>query len=83
MKYQTSQKMKESTQIHSFQDKRKNTIFQRGEYHEKSLLCLRFWKHDYPYLNKNDNYSQRWLPVPENSEIQRIIRNHHQFFPFK
>ena len=69
--------------IISFHNEKRITTFQKECDHKKSLLCLRFWKHDYPYLNGNENHSQRWLPIPENSEVQRIIRNHHQFFPFK
>ena len=39
---------------------------------------LRSWGNDYPYLNGSENERQRWLPVPEDSEIQQSLRN-----PFK
>jgi hypothetical protein len=34
---------------------------------------LGFWGNDYVYLSKNS--VQRWLPIPENSKAQRLIRN--------
>jgi hypothetical protein len=34
---------------------------------------LTFWENDYSYLSKNS--MQRWLPIPENSKAQRLIRN--------
>jgi hypothetical protein len=43
-----------------------------------SQRFLRSWGNDYPYLNGNEKDSQRWLPVPEDSEIQRFLKS-----PFK
>ena len=34
---------------------------------------LRFWGDDYPYLAE-DQGAERWLPVPENSAAQGIVR---------
>jgi hypothetical protein len=36
---------------------------------------LKSWGNDYPYLSGNRNSMQRWLPIPENSGAQRLIRN--------
>ena len=36
---------------------------------QKHLKC---WGDDYPYLG--NSLDRRWLPVPENSDAQRIIR---------
>lgn len=35
---------------------------------------LRFWGDDYPYLTEDRVAEQRWLPVPENSAAQGIVR---------
>jgi len=35
---------------------------------------LKCWGCDYPYLKNAEGYARRWLPVPEDSAAQRIIR---------
>ena len=45
---------------------------------ERPQRYLRSWGNDYPYLKGIRNDEQRWLPVPEDSEVQRFMRN-----PFK
>jgi hypothetical protein len=52
--------------MYFFQNKDKTMIPQR---------YLKSWGNDYPYLSENKNNMQRWLPIPENSEAQRLIRN--------
>ena len=42
---------------------------------KSSQRFLRSWGNDYPYLNGNENDRQRWLPVPEDLEIQKFLRN--------
>lgn len=36
---------------------------------------LKFWGNDYPYLIDNRDCIQGCLPIPENSEAQRLIRS--------
>jgi len=36
---------------------------------------LRCWEENYPYINSARTMEPRWLPVPENSKAQKIIRN--------
>ena len=83
MKYLTNQKMVEGIQNPFLNNKKENPAFQKEWRHEEPLLCLRFWENDYPYLKKKEDNSKRWLPIPENSEVQRIIRNQHRLFQFK
>ena len=45
---------------------------------ERSQRYLRSWGIDYPYLKGHRKDEQRWLPVPEDSDVQRLMRN-----PFK
>jgi hypothetical protein len=45
---------------------------------ERSQRYLRSWGTDYPYLRAHRKDEQRWLPVPEDSDVQRFMRN-----PFK
>jgi hypothetical protein len=40
-----------------------------------TLKLLRCWGENYPYINSNRTTEPSWLPVPENSEAQKIIRN--------
>ncbi len=42
---------------------------------EKSQRYLRSWGVDYPYLKAHRKNEKRWLPVPEDSDIQRFMRN--------
>jgi hypothetical protein len=42
---------------------------------------LKCWGCDYPYLKNAEGYPERWLPVPEDSKAQRIIRA--TLFPFQ
>jgi hypothetical protein len=35
---------------------------------------LKCWGCDYPYLKNAEGHPRRWLPVPEDSKAQRIIR---------
>ena len=39
------------------------------------LKYLRCWEIDYPYLGDGQTSHNRWLPIPENSPAQRLIRN--------
>ena len=50
---------------------------------ERSQRYLRFWGNDYLYLNGDKNNEQRWLPVPENSEVQHFIRNLNRTLQFE
>jgi hypothetical protein len=52
--------------MYFFQNRDKTMIPQR---------YLKFWGNDYPYLSKSKDSMQRWLPIPENSKAQRLIRN--------
>lgn len=52
--------------MHLFQNKDKTMISHR---------YLKFWGNDYPYLGENKDSMQKWLPIPEKSEAQRLIRN--------
>ena len=36
---------------------------------------LRCWGENYPYINSDRTMEPRWLPVPKNSKVQKIIRN--------
>ena len=45
---------------------------------ERSQRYLRSWGIDYPYLKGRRKDKRRWLPLPEDSDVQRFIRN-----PFK
>ena len=40
-----------------------------------SLKYLRCWGIDYPYLGDGQTGDNRWLPIPEDSPAQRVIRN--------
>lgn len=42
---------------------------------ERPQRYLRSWGIDYPYLKRHGNDKQRWLPVAEDSEVQRFLRN--------
>lgn len=42
---------------------------------ESSVKSLRSWGNDYPYLNNFNNCAQACLPIPENSDAQRLIRS--------
>ncbi len=46
---------------------------------EGTQRYLRSWGIDYPYLKGHGNHEQRWLPVPEDSEVQRLMRNPFRF----
>ena len=35
---------------------------------------LKIWGKDYAYLDKAENNTRRWLPIPESSAAQRLIR---------
>jgi hypothetical protein len=42
---------------------------------KKQNLYLRYWGKDFPYLSDYGNCTQGCLPVPENSDVQRFIRD--------
>jgi hypothetical protein len=42
---------------------------------ERSQRYLRSWGIDYPYLKRHGRDEQRWLPVPEDSDVQRLMRS--------
>jgi hypothetical protein len=42
---------------------------------ESPRKYLRFWGNHYPYLGANRNSEPRWLPIPENSDAQKMIRD--------
>ena len=44
---------------------------------------LRFWGEDYHCFRENESKKPRWLPIPENSEAHRIIKNSDRVFHFK
>ena len=51
---------------------------------EKSApKLLRFWGEGYRCLRENERKEPRWLPIPENSEAQRVIKNPDRIFHFK
>ena len=41
---------------------------------ESARKYLRIWGKDYVYLDKAENNIRRWLPIPESSPAQRLIR---------
>jgi len=43
---------------------------------------LRFWGNDYQYLGSNRDSEPRWLPIPENSGAQKMIRDLHRKFQY-
>ncbi len=43
---------------------------------------LRFWGSDYLYLGSNRDSEPRWLPIPENSGAQKMIRDLHRKFQY-
>lgn len=48
--------------------------------HQKQTIMypikyLKFWGVDYPYLNVHKNCIEGCLPIPENSAVQRYLRN--------
>ncbi len=45
---------------------------------ESRRKYLRFWGNDYLYLGRNRDCEPRWLPIPENSDAQRMIRDLNQ-----
>ncbi|MBN1628100.1 MAG: hypothetical protein JW944_16395 [Deltaproteobacteria bacterium] len=47
--------------------------YENGNF-DSSHRYLRFWGNDYAYLEKDQNCVKGCLPIPENSEAQRIIR---------
>ena len=51
---------------------------------EKSTpKLLRVWGEGYHCFRENENKERRWLPIPENSEAQRVIKNPDRVFHFK
>jgi hypothetical protein len=48
---------------------------------KKATILLKFWDQDYPYLEIGSEKKQRLLPIPADSEGQRIIRNQNSVFP--
>ena len=62
--------LKGSSQVREADLRRENQF--QGKSTQK---FLRSWGNDYPYLYGNENDRQRWLPVPENSEVQQLLRN--------
>jgi hypothetical protein len=61
--------------MHFFQNENKNMTFQNDLGQNRHQRYLKFWGNDYPYLSENRDSMQRWLPIPENSKAQRLIRN--------
>jgi hypothetical protein len=59
-----------------FQNRDKTIISKSDPGHDQPRKYLKLWGDDYPYLSENKNKMRRWLPIPENSEAQRFIRNH-------
>jgi hypothetical protein len=50
------------------------TLLKREKEAVSSERYLKCWGCDYPYLKTAEGYRDRWLPVPENSTVQRIIK---------
>jgi hypothetical protein len=51
---------------------------------EKSApKLLRFWGEDDHCFMEKESKEPRWLPIPENSEAQRVIKNPDGVFHFK
>jgi hypothetical protein len=46
-------------------------------------LYLKCWGCDYPYLRNAEENPGRWLPLPEESKAQRIIRSQPFTFQMK
>ena len=40
---------------------------------KESILFLKFWDNDYPYLDRGENRSPSLLPVPADSEAHQSI----------
>ena len=82
MRYQETQKMTGSMLTHSINNEDETLALDRNGENENSLKkYLKFWGDDYAYL-KMDN-QPRWLPIPEDSEAQRFLRNSNRTFQLK
>jgi hypothetical protein len=72
MGYQQIQKMAGGFAVQTARNEVENMIVYRTEEENSTQKYLRFWGTDYQYLKSNSE--KRWLPVPENSDVQRFLR---------
>lgn len=66
-----------------FHGKEEPTVAGHEAKKERAPKYLRSWGNDYPYLREETKEAQRWLPVPEDSEVQRFMRNPHKIPQFE
>ncbi|GEM_PF-6511450 len=83
MQYQTNPEIFNTATIHLMQDEAGIISRLEGYSKERSIVLLKLWRNDYPYLNNNGNCLQGCLPIPENSEAQRYIRSLTGYTPVK
>ena len=74
MRYQTNQEILNGATIYFIQNEAGIISKPENYGNEPSIMLLKLWVNDYPYLNSNGNCLQRCLPIPEDSEAQRHIR---------
>jgi len=83
MQYQAIQEIFNSATIHLIQNEAGKISRFENYSKERSIMLLKLWRNDYPYLNNNGNCLQGCLPIPENSEAQRYIRSLTGYTPVK
>jgi hypothetical protein len=74
MRDQINQDMLNDEAIHLVKDEINIRSFQNNFMKENLKKYLKSWGNDYPYLNDYENCMNKCLPIPENSEAQRVIR---------
>jgi hypothetical protein len=74
MQNHANQEILNSATIHFVQDLAGITSSFESYCKDRPIMLLKFWGNDFPYLNNTGNCAQECLPVPEDSEAQRLIR---------
>jgi hypothetical protein len=83
MQYHVNQEILNSATIHFAQDVAGITSAFESYSNYHPIMLLKFWGNDFPYLNNTGNCAQECLPIPENSEAQRLIRRLTGYQQFK
>ena len=83
MRSQTTQNVAGGIPAYYVHGESKITAIYRKQEDQNSQRYLKFWENDYPYLKGNRINERRCLPIAENSEAQRLLRNFNSTLQFK
>jgi hypothetical protein len=67
-----------------FLDAKNSFVLHQIKAEKNAPKLLRFWGgEDYHCFRENERKEPRWLPIPENSEVQRVIKSPDRVFQYK